>query len=109
VKTHQMLATICTVSALATGPALAEPICVRSFLIHDTKVIDATTIDFHLIDGTVYRNTLPSPCLGLRFHGFVYVTHIDQICDNLQSIRVLESHDICKLGAFSKLPPAPAK
>jgi hypothetical protein len=45
-------------------------------------------------------------CPGLRFDGFSYVVRADEICDDLQSIRVLRTHSVCLLGAFTKLPPS---
>ena len=95
--------------AIATvAPAVAAPTCLYTYLIDRTKVVDAQTIDFRMRDGTVYRNVLQHKCTGLRFNGFVYRVQTDQICDNLQSIRVLQTNDICLLGAFTKLPTPPA-
>ena len=85
------------------APAEAGPVCLKTYLIDRTKVVDAKTIDFRMRDGTVYRNLLRTSCPGLRFDGFSYVVHADEICDNLQSIRVLRSHSVCLLGAFTKL------
>ena len=66
--------------------------------------INSKTIDFRMNDGTVYRNALRTPCQGAPFSGFSYVVRGGQICDNLQFIRVLRTHEICMLGAFTKLP-----
>lgn len=84
--------------------ASAAPICLRTSTIKDTKIVDAKTIDFHMIDGSAYRNVLRSACTGLMFDGFVYRVSADEICDNAQSIRVLRSGQVCMLGAFSKIP-----
>jgi hypothetical protein len=88
-----------------SGAANATPICLSPDRIDSTKVIDAKTIDFRMNDGTVYRNALRTPCQSATFHGFAYVVRGSQICDNLQSIRVLRTHEVCVLGAFTKLPP----
>lgn len=88
-----------------SASASAAPICLRTSMIRDTKIVDAKTIDFRMIDGTAYRNVLPSACSGLMFDGFVYRVSTDQICDNIQSIRVLRSGQVCMLGAFKKLSP----
>jgi hypothetical protein len=108
-RTIQSLGVAFALIAASVIPAVAGPVCLRTYFIQETKIVDAKTIDFKMRDGTVYRNALRTPCPGLRFHGFVYVTRMDEICDNLQSIRVLESHEVCLLGAFTKLPPAPAR
>ena len=86
-------------------PASAETVCLKTYLIDHTTIVDAKTIDFRMRDGTVYRNTLTSPCRGLLFDGFIYTVHTNEICDNLQSIRVIRSGQTCLLGAFTKLPP----
>lgn len=95
--------------ALAVGavsPAAAAPTCLRSYQIDRTKVVDAKTIDFRMRDGTVYRNVLQHSCTSLPFYGFAYVVRVDQICDNLQSIRVLQSNETCLLGKFTRMPGA---
>ena len=107
-KTILRLAVTLALTAASIVPAVAAPVCLTTYLIDQTKVINSRTLDFRMKNGTVYRNNLRTQCIGLRFHGFVYVTHFDTICDNVQSIRVLESGDVCMLGAFTKLPPSAA-
>ena len=85
------------------APVGAAPVCLKTYLIDRTKVVDDKTIDFRMRDGTVYRNQLLTSCPGLRFDGFSYVVHANEICENLQSIRVLRSHSVCLLGTFTKL------
>jgi hypothetical protein len=89
----------------ASGAANATPICLRANFIDSTKVVNAKTIDFRMNDGTVYRNALRTPCQSATFNGFSYVIRGGQICDNLQFIHVLRTHEVCMLGAFTKLPP----
>lgn len=103
----QCLALVLACAVAAIAPASAGSICLKTYLIDRTTVVDSKTIDFRMRDGTVYRNVLLSPCRGLNFDGFVYTVRADEICDNLQSIRVLRSGQVCLLGAFTKLPPAP--
>jgi len=91
-------------SAYVTG-ANAASVCLKTYQIRDTKVVNSRTIDFRMTDGSVYRNALRSPCSGLNFNGFTYSTRTGEICDNLESIRVLRSHQVCMLGAFTKLSP----
>jgi hypothetical protein len=85
------------------APALADaPVCLRSQWIDRTTVVNPTTILFRMKDGKVWRNTLKSPCLGLKFNGFVYVLHgSDEICGEVQSIRVLRTNEVCILGPFT--------
>lgn len=100
------LALACT--AVLIAPASAAPICLTVHLVDSTKVIDSKTLDFRMQNGSVYRNSLRTRCLGLKFHGFVYVSRDDNICDNMQSIRILESGEVCLLGTFTKLPAKPS-
>ena len=108
-RTIQSLGVVFALIAASVMPAVAAPVCLKTYLIDSTKVVDAKTLDFKMTDGRVYRNALRTSCSGLRFNGFVYVTHMDEICDNMQSIRVLETHEVCLLGAFTKLPPPSAQ
>jgi len=111
-KVITMLATILSMALASVTPADAAPICLKTYLIRSTKVVNSNTIDLRITDGTVYRNELRSPCSGLNFNGFVYEkyeTHINEICDNLQTVRVLRTRQVCMLGAFTKLPPPSTK
>jgi hypothetical protein len=96
-----------TTVALTAGtlcPAAATT-CIKNRLIENTKVIDANTLDFHMKDGTIYRSFTRSSCSGLIFSGFVHRSYNDEICEH-ETIRILQSHEICSLGTFTKQPPA---
>jgi hypothetical protein len=88
-------------------PAMAAPVCLDTTRIQDTHVQDPRTIDFRMRDGTVWRNTLRNSCPDLMFHGFSYVIRggVNEICDNMQTIRVVQSGQVCVLGSFAKLTP----
>lgn len=84
-------------------------ICLRSIDILNTTTPDDKTIFFHMLGGKVYRNDLRGTCSGLRFYGFAYTaTPPDQICGNLQIIRVLKTHAVCSLGPFTEVTKAPS-
>jgi hypothetical protein len=86
----------------AMGPALAEaPICLKSQLIDRTTVVNPKTILFRMKDGKVYRSDLRTPCLGLKFNGFVYSSPYDEICGGQQTIRVISTNEVCQLGRFT--------
>lgn len=108
-KTVTILTAVLAMTLASVTAADATPICLKTHLIHSTKVVNSKTIDFRMSDGTVYRNALRSPCSGLNFDGFIYETHTGEICDNMQTIRVLRTHQVCMLGAFTKLPPVQPK
>jgi hypothetical protein len=111
--------TAAAIAALGIGAAHAQGayvtgsghnLCLVSWGIDHTSTVDkGKAIVFHMKDGTAWRNTLAAPCPGLNFHGFVYVTHTDNICSNMQSISVIETHEVCMLGAFTPEAPPPAK
>ncbi len=96
------LGALAVLGALIAPLAAAEhaPICLQSSRIDRTSVVNPQKILFRLKDGTVYASHLRTPCLGLRFNGFVYVTPVDEICGGSQSIRVLQTDQVCVLGPF---------
>ena len=85
--------------------AVGDPVnCVQTSLIRDTRVHDDSTIDFHMRNNTIFRNTLPNRCSGLGFERrFAYRTTIGRLC-NVDTITVLRSGGIngpsCGLGQF---------
>jgi hypothetical protein len=89
------------------GGAGAGPVCLRPFDVSGpsgvirTHVVDPRTVLFYMPNGKVWVNHLSSPCRGLMFHGFEYLTRQDELCSNQVSIRVLESGEVCKLGSFT--------
>ena len=95
-------------AATLIAPVAAAPVWLTVHRVDSTKLIDARTLDFRMKDGTVFRNSLRTRCVGLKFHGFSYVSRDDNICDNMQSIRILGTGEVCVLGAFVKLPPEPS-
>lgn len=81
--------------------------CIPTRDIDHTHVVDVSTVQFVMKNGTVWQNNLAAPCPGLKFHGFTFVTHdADEVCSNGQSIRVLVTQQACQLGAFSQMPTA---
>ena len=106
-KTVTILGALVMAGAAFTAPAaLAQdhsgpaPRCLQSEYIDRTDVVNPKQIDFRMKDGTVYRSNLNTPCTGLKFNGFVYVTPMDEVCGGFQSIRVLQTGQVCVLGKF---------
>ena len=93
----------------SADPDVAGPRCVRVVQIDHTQVLDNKTILFHLTGGRVLRNTLIDDCFGLRLstRGFTYLALNDEVCGNLQSIRVNDTGTICQLGPFVEEPKKP--
>lgn len=70
--------------------AIGEPInCIATNRIRDTKVHDDYTIDFQMVDGALYRNSMTNRCAGLGFaERFGYEVRTAQLC-NTDTITVL--------------------
>ena len=89
----------------AVGSAVAQgnssPVCIRTLDIDHSKAPGDRTIFFYMKNGSVWRATLGSDCPELRFNGFEYgPTPPNNICANMQTIRVLKSGAVCEIGAL---------
>jgi len=104
------LAAALTVAALAGGlaPALAAPAtCIDTRMIKDSKPEKGGgALLFTMRDGTHYRNQLSSKCPDLDYNGYVWTIRNpdNTVCDNQETIRVIQSGEICQLGKFVKVP-----
>jgi len=111
-RTAALASLLALTGMIATG-AIAQPAagntCIRTTLIDHTKTPDDRTILFTMKNGAVYQSTLPARCPELTFNGFSYVaTPPDQICGNLQSIRVIRTGSVCLLGPLVQIGPKAA-
>jgi hypothetical protein len=91
-------------TALAQGAGTTTGgghVCLWTYQIDHTHVVNPRTVLFYMKDGHVWRNDLKAPCPGLSFHGFSYVTRSDTICSNAVPIQVVRTGEACSLGAFS--------
>ena len=96
------LAVLLGVGAATIAPAMAaSTVCLQTNLIDRTTVVNPKTILFRMKDGKVWRSDMRTACISLKFYGFAYVTHDDQICGGSQSIRVLNTNEVCVLGKFT--------
>lgn len=104
-------------SAQAEKPAPAEMVavgeakdCVFTQHIRNTRVHDDQTIDFIMLNGDIYRNTLPYRCSRLGFEeAFSYKSSTSQLC-SVDIISVLDRTGgglsrgaSCGLGKFQKM------
>jgi opacity protein-like surface antigen len=100
-------------ASLAFGPAYAQAVtqmngttCLKTVLVDHTQVIDASTIIYTMKSGEVLKNTLKNPCTTLPHNGYIYTpTPPDNICGNLQMIKVIQTGEVCQLGTFTPMPP----
>ena len=106
-----LIASALALASLATG-AMAQNSgskCLRTILIDRTKAPNDRTILFYMKNGAVYQSTLPTTCPQVSIYGFSYVaTPPDEICGNLQSIRVIRNGAVCLLGPFVQITPKAA-
>lgn len=99
----------------AVVPAGDPVSCIETNRIRNTNVIDDQTIDFHMNNGDILRNTLPNRCPSLGFEkSFAYKTSIARLC-NVDIITVLYSGGgvrrgaSCGLGEFQPIKKAETK
>ena len=102
-------------SGLIAGPTqtapTGRPICLEDNVIDHTQILDDRTILFYIRGGLVLKNTLTDRCVGLKMatRGFTYTALNDQVCGNLQTIRLNDTGQVCALGPFEPYSPAPAQ
>jgi hypothetical protein len=92
------------VTMVFVSPATANNICLPTREIVSTDSKDGKTMVFKMRDGRTLVNHLRGICPDLKFNGFAWVIRgIEQVCENEQTLRVLQSGEICTLGKFD--PP----
>lgn len=93
--------------AVTAAPASAN-MCIHQRDIEGTNSKDGKNLTFRMNDGRVLVNHLQGTCSDLRFNGFAWsVPGTDDICEYQQSLRVLQSGQICVLGKFDVVKDKP--
>jgi hypothetical protein len=109
-RTDFTSATLAAVLYLGTAPAVAdEHICINTRDIASSKPDKSGgSILFKMRDGTQWRNTLRGRCPDLVFEGYSWtVRNADNsVCENEESLKVLQSPEVCQLGKFEKVTAA---
>lgn len=100
-------ASACLIVALVPARSASPGIvCIRTLDIDHTRAPDNRTILFYMKDGKIWSTTLTAYCPELTFNGFEYgPTPPDNICGNMQTIRVLRSGSICEMGPLIPVTP----
>jgi hypothetical protein len=108
-KTSFAILTI-AVSILGLQSASAN-VCINvQNIASSTPNKDGTALIFTMRDGKVWRNDLQGKCPDLKFEGFSWTIPIGtEVCEREQSIRVIQSPQICMLGKFTDMTPAKPK
>jgi hypothetical protein len=94
--------------ALGVLPVVAEaaPVCLDARNMRDSTAVNGHTIMMRMIDGSRWRGTLTTDCPGLRYNGFIiFPANSDYVCEGIQSIRVLQNAQVCRIGAIEKVQP----
>jgi hypothetical protein len=101
--------TLMTALVLA-GLAIAGPVsaktCIDTRDIVSSKSQDGKTMVFKMKNGQTLVNQLRGSCPDLKFNGYVWQLRSGdtQVCENTQSFQVLQSGQVCMLGAFTPAP-----
>jgi hypothetical protein len=98
-----MLITPGAVAAQDDGAApKAAPVCLDVTRIDHTEVLNDHQILFYMYGKKTWVNNLTARCPSLtRQDGFVWSSWVPRYCDNLETIRVIRSGEVCMLGAFT--------
>ena len=89
------------VMMFCTTTAGAQPFCLDSRNIRDSRALDTHTVMFRMIDGSRYRASLAQDCPGLNFNGFsIFPANSDRVCAGLQLIRTFRDHQVCRIAAI---------
>jgi hypothetical protein len=101
--------TAATAMAQPAPDATPPKVCLESRDIVSSKSDDGKLLTFKMRDGRIFVNHLQGICSDLRFNGYVWVLHSGdtKVCEREQSLRVLQSGQVCTLGKFD--PPTMRK
>jgi hypothetical protein len=106
----RIAATLFTAAALfaSAGPALAEAggdaksICLKADEVDHTQVLNDHQILFYMRGKKVWLNTLDGRCATLPIQeGFAWSSFFPEYCANVETIRVIRTGEVCKLGEFT--------
>ncbi len=105
-------AIVLAVVLLSPVVAHADPapnnLCIRDPDIVSETRPDDYTILFNMRDHTVWKNTMPTRCFGLRneTQGFTYQPTDptnQELCSNQVTIKLNTFHSFCLLGNFTRI------
>jgi hypothetical protein len=89
-------------AARAQDPASSKPVCLDANRIDHTEILNSHQILFYMLGRKIWINNLTGDCSTLtRSDGFIWESRIDKYCDNLETIRVIQTGQTCLLGAFT--------
>jgi len=90
-----------------SAPSTA-PLCLHSQDIDHTKAPDDHTILIYMRGGKIWQSKLRTVCPQISFNGFSYdATPPDDLCPNVQIIRVIRTGTMCSMGPLAPYMPPP--
>ncbi len=100
---------IAPLAAKAQDSAAGKQVCLDVSRLDHTEILNNHQILFYMRGRKVWINNLTGPCATLtRSDGFIWESRIEKYCDNLETIRVIRSGEVCLLGAFTPYEKPPA-
>ena len=100
-------ATLAQTPEMAPPPA-AAPLCLHSQDIDHTKAPDDHTVLIYMRGGKIWQSKLRGLCPQISFNGFSYdATPPDDLCPNVQIIRVIRTGTMCSMGPLEPYTPPP--
>ena len=102
------LMTALVLAGLAIAGPVAAKTCIDTRDIVSSKSQDGKTMVFKMRNGQTLVNHLRGSCPDLKYNGYVWQLRSGdtKVCENAQSFQVIQSGQVCMLGAFT---PAPEK
>src|SRR5580658_4718014 len=95
---ERLIMAVLPLSGVAISPAWAM-LCLPEEDLRSASSSDGKTLVMRMRDGKVWNSRLKGDCPSLKFNGVVWVIHDPQgICEDTQSLQVLQSDQICILG-----------
>ena len=94
---------------VALSASASAAICLHERDIKSTTPSpDGKMLTVVMRDGKVWQNRLQGACPDLKFNGFSWVIRgTEGVCENSQSLKVLESGQVCLLGKFAPVKSVP--
>jgi hypothetical protein len=105
---HGLLLITLAAAPFAAGPAAAAR-CVSVQDIRSATSRDGNVLRMEMRNGSIVDARMAGACKGLRFGGFSWVILDGLVCENMQSLQVLQTGEICNLGKFDSPTRTPKK
>jgi hypothetical protein len=90
--------------SISAAPALADnkSVCIQADEVDHTRILNDHQILFFMHGKKVWLNTLQSRCITLPLReGFSWSSSFPEYCSNAETIRVVQTGEVCQLGAFT--------